>query len=65
MILITANRLDAYEGFQFRIEGTDMGPEITNSAIEAIEILISLAVSEPEPLVAHARKWGSVEINNR
>ncbi len=65
MILLTAIRLDAYDRFQFKIEGTIIPLAVTNDALQAAEMLLTLGVSDPERLVAHACTWGQVEIYKR
>ena len=62
MILLTANRLDVYDGFQFRIEAAGRSPAITGDPDTAAEVLSDLGVHHPFRLVSHVRVWGSVEI---
>jgi hypothetical protein len=62
MILLTASRLDVYDGFQFRIEGAGETPAITADADAAAEMLLDLGVADPRRLVRHVREWGAVEI---
>lgn len=61
MILLVANRLNAYDGFQFRIE-TGSDAAVTADPDAAAEMLLDLGVSDPLRLVRHVRQWGSVEI---
>lgn len=61
MILLVANRLNAYDGFQFRIEsGSDAA--VTADPDTAAQMLLDLGVSDPSRLVSHVRQWGAVEI---
>jgi hypothetical protein len=62
MILLTASRLDAYDGFQFRIEGAGETPAVSADADAVAEILLDLGVANPNRLVRHVREWGALEI---
>ena len=61
MILLVADRLNAYDRFQFRIEsGSDAA--VTGDPETAADMLLDLGVRDPSRFVAHVRQWGSVEI---
>jgi hypothetical protein len=62
MIVLSANRLDVYDTFQFRIEAAGNAPAVTGDPHAAAEILHDLGVSDPLRLVRHVRQWGWVEI---
>lgn len=62
VIRLSANRLDVYDTFQFRIEASGSEPAITGDADAAAEMLLGLGVPDPVRLVRHVRHWGSLEI---
>lgn len=62
MILLSADRLDVYDTFQFRIEASGTAPAITADPDAAAEMLLGLGVSNPSRLVRHVRHWGPLEI---
>jgi maleate cis-trans isomerase len=62
MILLQAIRLDAYDRFQFRIEAATIVPVVTSDPAQAAALLRQLGVRNPDPLLAHVRLWGQVEI---
>ena len=62
MIVLSADRLDVYDTFQFRIEASGFAPAVTGDPHAAAEMLQDLGVSDPLRLVRHVRHWGWVEI---
>ena len=62
MILLSASRLNVYDGFRFTIEPSDGSPAVTADPDAAAEILFDLGVANPSRLVTHVRNWGAVEI---
>jgi hypothetical protein len=62
MIMLTAIRLDAYDRFQYRIEAPELVPVVMSNAEAVASLLLQLGVKNPQPLIEHARTWGTVEI---
>ena len=62
MIVLSADRLDVYDTFQFRIEASGFAPAVTGDPHAAAEMLYDLGVSDPLRLVSHVCHWGRVEI---
>lgn len=62
MILLSADRLDVYDAFQFRIEAAGNTPAVTGDPRTAAKMLRDLGISDASRLVRHVRQWGSLEI---
>ena len=62
MIVLRSIRLDVTGRFQYRIEISDGRSLLFSDPAEVAAELLRLGVEDPEPLVAHVRTWGVVEI---
>jgi hypothetical protein len=64
MIQVTATRLTAEGSFSYSIEAADLNVTAADEATATV-ILEQLGVENPQPLIAHSRSWGMVEIATR
>jgi hypothetical protein len=65
MILLVATRLDDGGHFSYAIQAAGEQPVVTTDPATVTQELSRLGVDNPDPLVAHARNWGSLEIVER
>jgi hypothetical protein len=62
MILLSAAMLDSSGRFSYRVEPPNGRPITTHDAESVAKALLALGIENPQRLIAHARRWGSVEI---